>query len=113
VTNGHYILNERGEPVYEPDFMVWACWFEGNFLNRRVARTEVGPYLVSTVFLGLDHGWHSDIPVLWETMVFGPAVKDGLEDSLEMDRCGGSREQAEAMHAAMVERVEAMLPVKA
>jgi hypothetical protein len=23
------------------------------------------------VFLGLDHAWDSDIPVLWETMIFG------------------------------------------
>ena len=26
---------------------------------------------VSTVFLGLDHAWNSDVPVLWETMIFG------------------------------------------
>lgn len=110
--HGYYTLNEQGEPVYEPDLMTWARWFEANFLKRRVAWTEVGPYKVSTVFLGIDHAFGSEVPILWEAMVFGPA-DDKLGESLEMDRCTGGREQAEAMHAAMVERVEAMLLVKA
>jgi hypothetical protein len=38
--------------------------------------------------------------VLWETMVFGGKLDQ------EQDRCSGSREQAEAMHARMVERVK-------
>lgn len=43
-------------------------------------------------------------PVLWETMVFtgkGKKRKGG-----EMDRCSGSRQKAEAMHARMVARME-------
>jgi hypothetical protein len=98
--HGHYKLNDKGEPVFEPDLMEWAHWFEENLMNRRVGRTEIGPYTVSTVFLGLDHGWQSQVPILWETMVFGPS-EDRLGESLEMDRCGGSREQAQAMHAAI------------
>jgi hypothetical protein len=59
---------------------------------------------VSTVFLGLDYSFehHGRGPILWETMVFGGPLDE------EMDRCGGTREQAEAMHAAMVERVRAV-----
>ena len=40
--------------------------------QRRVARTEITPDVyVSTVFLGLDHGYTVDgPPVLFETMVF-------------------------------------------
>lgn len=32
---------------------------------------DEGEVLVSTVFLGIDHGWRSPVPVLWETMIFG------------------------------------------
>jgi len=35
-------------------------------------KTTVDGYEVSTVFLGLDHGYAADfLPVLWETMIFG------------------------------------------
>jgi hypothetical protein len=41
---------------------------------KRVAETTVGPYWVSTVWLGLDHGFGTGSrPVIFETMVFaGP-----------------------------------------
>ena len=39
-------------------------------------------------------------PVLWETMVFGGKLDQ------EQARCSGNREQAEAMHNEMVERVK-------
>lgn len=91
----HYVLNEKGEPLAQPDVVRWAQWFEKS--NRRVARTTVGPYEVSTIFLGLDHGWGCAVPVLWETMVFR-----GNSSDIEMDRCSGNREQAMAMHEKMV-----------
>lgn len=69
----HYILDERGEPI-EVDLMTWARWFEHEdrvVLQEHPARDV----LVSTVFLGLDHGFYFDglphPPVLWETMIFG------------------------------------------
>lgn len=46
-------------------------WLENNPSRKTVKRDEIGDILVSTVFLGLDHGWDSDVPVLWETMIFG------------------------------------------
>ena len=40
--------------------------------NRTVAKSTIGNYLVSTVFLGLDHQFHAHgPPLLFETMVFG------------------------------------------
>jgi hypothetical protein len=40
-------------------------------LYRRVALTEVGPYMVSTVWLGLDHEWRpGHPPLIFETMTF-------------------------------------------
>lgn len=43
---------------------------------RRVARDECCGYLVSTVFLGIDHGLGAGPPVLFETMVFGDGSLD-------------------------------------
>ena len=46
-----YILDDQGNPMPEPDLHKWARWFEqGEF--RIVAKTQVGKYSVSTVFLG-------------------------------------------------------------
>jgi hypothetical protein len=94
-----YILNESGNPAPCDDPLAWAEWF--GRANRRVKETYVGDLCVSTIFLGLDHSWHEGPPVLWETMVF-----DAQRDEVDMDRCAGSREQAEAMHELMVIKYE-------
>jgi hypothetical protein len=49
---------------------------EDNPNRKRVAYDELtdlngDDVRVSTVFLGLDHGYGSSKPVLWETMIFG------------------------------------------
>jgi hypothetical protein len=98
-----YILDGH-TPVLEPDLMVWARWFEGSRDKRIVARTEIADAQVSTVFLGLDHGWFQDGPaILFETMVFdGPW-------SGEMERCA-TWDQALEMHARMVALVQTAKP---
>lgn len=96
--NLNYILDEKGTPVAEPDIIKWAQWFQKS--DRGVGNEIVGDAQISTVFLGINHAFDSGPPVLWETMVFGGKL------SHEEDRCSGSREQAEAMHAKMVERVK-------
>lgn len=50
----HYILD--GKEPKEVDLMTWARWME-TFENRRIVLDEIGPITVSTVFLGLDHGF--------------------------------------------------------
>jgi hypothetical protein len=64
-----YILNAAGDPAPCEDLLEWARWYEERD-NRRVALDEVNGVRVSTVFLGLDHGWGRGAPVLWETMSF-------------------------------------------
>ena len=95
-----YIFNSRGEPEACDDVLEWGRWYE--VACRRVALTNVGghregiSYIVSTVFLGVDHNhFKGGTPILWETMVFRG------DEGLWFDRCGGSREQAEAMHENM------------
>ena len=101
---GKYVLSGDGQrPIPCADVLAWGLWFEHSAAIRRVGRTQVGEFRVSTVFLGLDHGWVSPVPILWETMVF--RGEDG--ESFGMERCSGNREQAEAMHEAMVAKLEA------
>jgi hypothetical protein len=90
-----YVL-EGHNAVQEPDLMKWAIWFET--ANRTVKKNTIGKSLVSTIFLGLDHGFDNNRPLLFETMVF-----DGPLDQ-ECERCS-TWEEAEEMHAEMCARV--------
>jgi hypothetical protein len=67
----YYILNTDDELV-AVDLLTWARWQEANRLRCQIAR-DVLPdgTLVSTIFLGLDHGFGLTArPLLFETMVF-------------------------------------------
>jgi hypothetical protein len=96
----HYILDPHGTPVIEPDLETWARWFES--AATLVCYSVVGESAIKTRFLGIS--WAEDNPHLWETKVLG-----GTCDAIT-DRCPGTREQAEAMHARMVARVQNQNP---
>lgn len=101
-----YILKEDGKPVLETDLVKWGQWHATSIKQRRVKQETVCGLMVSTVFLALDHNWSSKgPPILWETMVFDRNSESPSLD-LDMDRCSGSREQAEAMHEKMVKKVK-------
>lgn len=65
-----YILDEKRNPILSDDLSEWAQWL--SFDNkRRVNKTEINGFIVSTVFLCIDHNWSGrGRPVLFETMVF-------------------------------------------
>jgi hypothetical protein len=71
---GNYMLID-GRIILAESLEEWAEWFQ-DIDARRVALTQINGYEVSTVFLGIDHGWdRSDpnhLPVLFETMIFVP-----------------------------------------
>ena len=68
----YYKLDEAGEPVPCEDILEWAAWFAQSPDARVVVKTELpSGTTVSTVFLGIDHGFRGGDPVLWETMMFG------------------------------------------
>ena len=97
-----YILNGK-RPEACGSLLRWGAWMQT--ADRRVARNRVGDFVVSTVFLGLDHGWNSKVPILFETMVF-----------CEDDGGGGDRmqryatwEEAEAGHARIAAEVRAQI----
>jgi len=65
----HYILDEQGNPVPEPDTIKWGKWYQT--AERHVGDNDCGDIRVSTVFLSIPHvSLHSDAPMLYETMVF-------------------------------------------
>lgn len=96
----HYILD--GHTPVKASLMEWATYYQT--AERHVGNTRIGNIHISTVFLGLDHGYDSrQPPVLFETMVFG-----GGELNETMIRYATWAE-AEAGHKDMVECVQAMV----
>ena len=65
-----YILDENNKPV-ESSTTEYYMWEEENPTKRIVKQDTIGDIRISTVFLGLDHSYNSDKPILWETMIFG------------------------------------------
>lgn len=65
---GKYILVGK-EPVPEPNLLKWGKWLET--ANRKVRQDEIDGVIISTVFLGLDHSFGGELPLLFETMIFG------------------------------------------
>lgn len=71
-----YILDANNNPV--PSTVEgWGEWSK-NWARKVVGRTYLnadwdnpaGEVNISTVFLGMDHGWGEGLPVLWETIIF-------------------------------------------
>lgn len=90
----HFRLNPQGEP--ERCTLIQRIISCADLTRRQIAYDLVGVTEVSTILMGLDAAR------MWETMTFSNRPQlNGVTD-----RCGGSREQALAMHAAMVERVK-------
>lgn len=65
-----YILDDENKPV-RSTIVDCSMWLQNNPERKAVKQEHIGNIFISTVFLGLDHAWNSDIPVLWETMIFG------------------------------------------
>jgi hypothetical protein len=68
----HFILD--GHDPVPADLLTWGAWFQT--ADRHVARDgdEGSGWWISTVFLGVDHGFGvSGPPLLFETMIFAPA----------------------------------------
>lgn len=103
---GLYILDGK-TPVREDDLLIWGHWRE--YANRHVAQTHVGPFWVSTVFLGIDHNFFGKgPPILFETMIQGGEPTIGLggwdmEGWQDYQKRYATWEEAEAGHARAVE----------
>lgn len=114
-TNDKYILGgEDGHtPVPVDDLLEWARWFET--ADRVVKQEKIGPYFVSTVFLGLAHGMPLgkffeeiqsdaidvqqliDRPYLFETMAFVESGSPARKVLAVQERCS-TWDEAVAQH---------------
>jgi hypothetical protein len=82
------VLSEDGE-VMECDVASWAQFLEKGRAQRILVQEHLpNGYLISTIFLGLNHQYFRDAPPLWfETMIFSPptgqkSLITGKEDRL-------------------------------
>lgn len=92
-------------------------WVTG--FGHRVDLTEIGPIMVSTVFLGIDHNLFAEgeAPILFETMMYlndpdakaALTVADRPAEFLDyLQRCG-TWDEAEQQHSKAVEYAKEIL----
>ncbi len=99
----YYILKNQ-IPIGIEDVLEWGKWNE-KAENKLVAFDKIGEAKISTVFLGIDHGFSDDRPpILFETMVFGGRFDQEQERYYTW-------EQAEEGHKKWVKRVLLTKPV--
>lgn len=99
-----FILNDDRTPVpinhHDRSAMdAWRQWMAQPDRGR-VGRDWVGPAMVSTIFLSIDHAFGQGTPLLFETMIFwkgGPLNREQMRYS--------TYDEAEAGHRATVARV--------
>ena len=87
------------------DMWEWARAYE---YDSPVRRDVIDGSLVSTIFLGLDHGFNPDQPIVFETMIFPTELWDVYQT-----RCS-TYEQALTMHREacdLVRKTQRQLPV--
>lgn len=101
--NHHYILNEDGNPV-AVGLEEWAEWFGEHKEERIMKQTRVFGIWVSTIFLGLNHNFFGNEPLIFETMIFGGTL-DQYQDRYS------TKEQALRGHREAVWKVIKTLPL--
>src|SRR3954469_8347570 len=96
---GHY--DRQGNEI---DMMTWGQ-LHNDPVYKRVAEAHVGPLWVSTVWLGLDHGFGGGPPVIFETMVF---KVEGAETDWDEEVCERycTEEEALAGHQRIVDSLQ-------
>jgi hypothetical protein len=89
-----YILDDDRRAVPVDSLEQWAVWFEKHYFDggRVVGKWEHHGVEISTVFLGMDHGFGGP-PMIFETMIFG-----GPHDGEQWRH--STWEEAEAFHMA-------------
>lgn len=91
-------FDRDGKPL---EFMEWAIKMN-DAEYKRVARTELGDVLVSTVWLGLNHSWDDGPPLIFETMIFGGPHDDWMDRySTEAEALAGHERVVAALQAGI------------
>ena len=96
-----YVLKDK-IPVSEPDLMKWGQFMQSN--NRFVKQENIvingAEYFISTAFLGIEHGFDTKKPILFETMI----KKNGKWLDYQTRCCDW--EEAEEMHKKAIKFLE-------
>jgi hypothetical protein len=101
-----WVLDEEGIPRKVRDVHEWAAFFEKK--DRFIAQYERDGYLVSTVFLGVDHNWGDGPPLLFETMVFDDSLPNQFGDEMDCVRAS-TKDDALINHERMVKELDRKL----
>jgi hypothetical protein len=114
----YYILNDNNEAIPCDDHLFWAEWFQNRDRHVRLEEVVVEgcvrpnggtsiAYTVSTVFLGIDHGFNFSEdegeyqPILFETMIFSTDESEWLNFQMRYRTWA----EAEAGHEDAVRRL--------
>ena len=98
-----YILDENKKPIPCANMLEWGKWMH-IFENNNTAKTNVGNFKISTVFLGISHGENSKGNlVLWETMLF--SNDDQADEFHDYQRRYSSHKEALLGHEKAVKHV--------
>lgn len=73
--------DKEGKPISMREFAILHADME----YRVVKQETIGPYWISTVWLGIDHAFGDSPPIIFETMVFAPD-EDALGPDIMGDR---------------------------
>ena len=103
--SGYYVLGDDGDhQIFEVDILEWSC-FVADPDNTRVDRTELGGFIVSTVFVGRGDLWGDRDTEWFETTVYRNSIK--LNEYTSPHR---TWEQAEIGHLLAVAEVATLTP---
>lgn len=75
--DGEPIPSDTNEDILSATQKIWNEYKPANRLRSPNFYRSGEQIYVSTVYLGLDHGWITPFPVIWETMVFTTDTWDG------------------------------------
>lgn len=92
----YWILEPDGKtPVPVLNRGAWSRWYTTSPHDRLLFRTIIGPFTVSTVFVGMDYNFFGGLPLLWETTIFG-------REDTQVERRYSTYDDAVAGHAISV-----------
>lgn len=91
--NRYYVLQDK-EPVPCPNLLEWSRIMVDT--DPQIGWAVIGPFSISTVFLGVDVSFRNGPPQLFETMVFTAGA-----DATFIGRCA-TWAAAEDMHQAAI-----------
>jgi hypothetical protein len=101
----HLYYDRKGNPI---GLMEWSILCNDDSY-KIVKQEEIGPYLVSTVWIGLNMAIFGDVKLIFETMIFAKKDCDMEKDDPLTDYIYryGSEDEALEGHTKAVEMVKA------